>query len=107
MPDIIGPDNRPNPKVSEPHQQNQDAARPVERPFGERPISRRGTAAMDEGTRREVARKGGIAVSQNKQHMSEIGRKGGLSVSKNKEHMANIGRKGGAASRGPRTAGNA
>ncbi|HCM41518.1 MAG: hypothetical protein A2070_10180 [Bdellovibrionales bacterium GWC1_52_8] len=57
---------------------------------------------MDEGTRREVARKGGLAVSRNREHMSQIGRKGGLSVSKNKEHMANIGRKGGAASRGHR-----
>ncbi|OFZ18173.1 MAG: hypothetical protein A2X94_03290 [Bdellovibrionales bacterium GWB1_55_8] len=57
---------------------------------------------MDEKTRKEVARKGGLAVSRNRQHMSEIGRKGGQSVSRNKEHMANIGRKGGAASRGQR-----
>ncbi len=69
--------------------------RPVERRSGAR-----GTAAMDAGTRREVARKGGLAVSRNRQHMSEIGRKGGQSVSKNREHMAKIGRKGGAASRG-------
>jgi general stress protein YciG len=60
----------------------------------------RGTAAMDARTRQEVARKGGIAVSQNRQHMAEIGRKGGQAVSKNREHMAKIGRKGGAASRG-------
>jgi hypothetical protein len=60
----------------------------------------RGTAAMDPQTRKEVARKGGLAVSRNRQHMSEIGRKGGQSVSKNREHMAKIGRKGGAASRG-------
>lgn len=62
----------------------------------------RGTAAMDPGTRQEVARKGGLAVSRNKQHMADIGRKGGQSVSKNREHMADIGRKGGAASRGSR-----
>ncbi|MGK5083953.1 hypothetical protein WDW37_11690 [Bdellovibrionota bacterium FG-1] len=67
----------------------------------------RGTAAMDPQTRQEVARKGGIAVSQNKQHMAEIGRKGGQSVSKNREHMARIGRKGGAASRGSRGSGSA
>ena len=60
----------------------------------------RGTAAMDPQTRKEVARKGGQAVSRNRQHMAEIGRKGGQSVSKNREHMAKIGRKGGAASRG-------
>jgi general stress protein YciG len=60
----------------------------------------RGTAAMDQETRKEVARKGGLAVSRNREHMAEIGRKGGQSVSKNREHMAKIGRKGGAASRG-------
>jgi general stress protein YciG len=60
----------------------------------------RGTAAMDAQTRQEVARKGGLAVSRNRQHMAEIGRKGGQAVSKNREHMAKIGRKGGAASRG-------
>lgn len=65
----------------------------------------RGTAAMDPETRHEVARKGGLAVSRNKQHMAEIGRKGGQAVSKNREHMARIGRKGGEASR--RTRGEA
>lgn len=69
----------------------------------ERKPRARGTAAMDPQTRREVARKGGLAVSRNKQHMAEIGRKGGQSVSKNREHMAQIGRKGGAASRGHRS----
>jgi general stress protein YciG len=70
-------------------------------PMGEeRRGGARGTAAMDPGTRQEVARKGGIAVSRNKQHMAEIGRKGGQAVSRNREHMAKIGRKGGAAPRG-------
>ena len=63
----------------------------------------RGTAAMDPHTRQEVARKGGLAVSRNKQHMSEIGRKGGQAVSKNREHMAKIGKKGGEASRKTRS----
>jgi len=62
----------------------------------------RGTAAMDPATRKEVARKGGLAVSRNRQHMSEIGRKVGQSVSKNREHMAQIGKKGGESSRGSR-----
>jgi len=75
--------------------------RPIERKAPGRPGAR-GTAAMDPQTRQEVARKGGLAVSRNKQHMAEIGRKGGQSVSKNREHMAQIGRKGGAASRGHR-----
>ena len=64
----------------------------------------RGTAAMDPETRHEVARKGGLAVSRNKQHMAEIGRRGGQAVSKNREHMAKIGRKGGEASRRTRAA---
>ena len=76
--------------------------RPVERSKGTGRPGARGTAAMDPKTRQEVARKGGLAVSRNKQHMAEIGRKGGQSVSKNREHMALIGRKGGAASRGHR-----
>jgi general stress protein YciG len=83
-------------------------SRPVERPQGsnennrseERRKGARGTAAMDPQTRQEVARKGGLAVSRNKQHMAEIGRKGGQTVSKNRDHMASIGRKGGEASRG-------
>ncbi len=93
-----------------------EEGRPIARPMG-RPATRagegispeeaqrgrlRGTAAMDPQTRKEVARKGGLAVSRNRQHMAEIGRKGGQSVSKNRDHMAAIGRKGGAASRGHR-----
>jgi len=79
-------------------------ARPIERPRveAERRRGARGTAAMDPKTRQEVARKGGLAVSRNRQHMAEIGRKGGQTVSKNREHMATIGRKGGEASRGHR-----
>lgn len=76
--------------------------RPLERGKAPGRTGARGTAAMDPKTRQEVARKGGLAVSRNKQHMAEIGRKGGQSVSKNREHMAQIGRKGGAASRGHR-----
>lgn len=81
---------------------NTPEGRPVERTKGSGRPGARGTAAMDPQTRKEVARKGGLAVSRNKQHMAEIGRKGGQSVSKNREHMAQIGRKGGAASRGHR-----
>jgi len=43
----------------------------------------------------EAGRKGGKAVSQNRDHMAEIGRKGGISVSRDRDHMAQIGRKGG------------
>src|SRR4051812_35817204 len=53
--------------------------RPIERKTPGR-TGARGTAAMDPQTRKEVARKGGQAVSRNRQHMAEIGQKGGQSV---------------------------
>src|ERR1041385_5424638 len=57
--------------------------------------SNRGFAAMDEQQQREIARKGGEAVSKNREHMAEIGKKGGVAVSANREHMSEIGQKGG------------
>ncbi|MGK4005857.1 KGG domain-containing protein [Sorangium sp. So ce1036] len=64
-----------------------------------------GKAAHEKGTAhefsseeaREAGKKGGAAVSQNREHMAQIGRKGGAAVSRNREHMAQIGRKGGEA----------
>jgi general stress protein YciG len=46
---------------------------------------------------REAGRKGGMAVSQDRGHMSRIGRRGGQAVSGDREYMAQIGRKGGTA----------
>jgi general stress protein YciG len=46
-------------------------------------------------SRQEAARKGGEAVSRDREHMSDIGRKGGEAVSRDREHMSDIGRKGG------------
>lgn len=60
----------------------------------------RGFAAMTPEKQREIARKGGMAVSENRQHMSEIGKKGGEAVSQNRDHMAEIGREGGKSSHG-------
>jgi general stress protein YciG len=57
--------------------------------------SGRGFASMDAEKQREIARKGGRAVSRDRAHMAAIGRKGGLEVSKDRQHMAEIGRKGG------------
>lgn len=65
--------------------------------------SKGGRAAHAKGTAHEFSseearnagRKGGQAVSRNREHMSSIGRKGGESVSRNREHMAEIGREGG------------
>src|SRR5215217_6558937 len=68
--------------------------------------SKGGRAAHAKGTAheftpdeaREAGRKGGEAVSRNRDHMANIGRKGGEAVSRDREHMANIGRKGGESS---------
>ena len=98
----ITPTHVENESSSPTSQPPSQEGRPIERNKTAVRQGARGTAAMDPKTRQEVARKGGLAVSRNKQHMAEIGRKGGQSVSKNREHMAQIGRKGGAASRGHR-----
>jgi|GEM_PF-2381733 len=42
-----------------------------------------------------AGRKGGTAVSRNREHMAEIGSRGGKTVSSNREHMAQIGSRGG------------
>ncbi len=68
--------------------------------------SKGGKAAHEKGTAhefstdeaREAGRRGGQAISKNREHMAEIGRKGGQAVSKDREHMAQIGRKGGESS---------
>jgi hypothetical protein len=52
---------------------------------------------MDPALQKEIARKGGAAVSKDREHMASIGRKGGEAVSKDREHMSEIGRKGGKA----------
>lgn len=64
--------------------------------------SRRGFASMDPERRREIARRGGkIAHEKGTAHKftpaeaREAGRKGGVAVSKDREHMAEIGREGG------------
>jgi general stress protein YciG len=72
--------------------------------------SKGGRAAHEKGTAheftpdeaRQAGKKGGDAVSKNRQHMAEIGRKGGERVSQDREHMAQIGRKGGEAVSGDR-----
>jgi len=71
----------------------------VESATGEPSKPKRGTAAMDPETRKEVARKGGLAVSRNRAHMAHIGKKGGQTISRDREHMAKIGKKGGQSSR--------
>ncbi len=64
--------------------------------------SKRGFASMDEKKQREIASKGGKAAHQKgtaheftSEEAREAGRKGGEAVSQNREHMAEIGREGG------------
>lgn len=57
--------------------------------------SNRGFASMSPEQQKAIARKGGEAVSRNREHMASIGARGGEAVSRNREHMAAIGRKGG------------
>ena len=66
---------------------------------------KRGFAAMDQQKQREIASKGGKAAHQKgtaheftSDEAREAGRKGGEAVSQNREHMATIGRKGGESS---------
>jgi len=64
----------------------------------------RGFASMDDAKQREIARKGGRAAHEkgtahefSSEEARAAGRKGGEAVSRNRNHMAQIGRKGGAA----------
>ena len=78
--------------------------------------SNRGFASMDRNKQREIASKGGKAAhAKGTAHefdsgeAREAGRKGGVAVSRNREHMAAIGRRGGEArgqSRNRSTAGS-
>jgi len=59
---------------------------------------------MDDAKQREIARKGGRAAHEkgtahefSPEEARAAGRKGGEAVSRNRNHMAQIGRKGGAA----------
>jgi len=49
----------------------------------------RGFASMDPVRQREIARKGGATVSQNREHMAEIGRKGGEASGNSRSNKAN------------------
>lgn len=64
--------------------------------------SKRGFASMDEEKQREIASKGGKAAHEKgtaheftHEEAVEAGRKGGEAVSQDREHMSDIGKKGG------------
>lgn len=68
---------------------------------------RRGYASMDGARQREIASGGGKAAHEkgtahefDSQEARAAGRKGGVAVSKNRQHMAEIGREGGEARHG-------
>ena len=68
-------------------------------------ISNRGFASMDPGRQKEIASEGGKAAHVkgtahefDSEEARAAGRKGGEAVSQNREHMAQIGRKGGQSS---------
>ncbi len=70
---------------------------------------RGGFAAMNREKQREIARRGGRAAHQKgtaheftPEEARTAGRKGGMSVSQNREHMSRIGRAGGLSSRSGR-----
>jgi uncharacterized protein len=71
--------------------------------------SERGFASMDENKQREIASKGGKAAHEKgtaheftSEEAREAGRKGGQAISQDREHMAEIGRRGGQTSGGNR-----
>jgi len=73
----------------------------------------RGFASMDEEKQREIASQGGRAAHERgtaheftSEEAREAGRKGGEAVSQDREHMAEIGRKGGEARGGNRSDSN-
>lgn len=75
--------------------------------------SNRGFASMDRSKQKEIASKGGKAAhAKGTAHefdsgeARDAGRKGGLAVSQNREHMAKIGRRGGEARGAARGRGN-
>ncbi|HEY9900558.1 MAG TPA: KGG domain-containing protein [Pantanalinema sp.] len=66
--------------------------------------SHRGFAGMDDAKQREIASKGGKAAHEKgtaheftSEEARDAGRKGGEAVSKDRQHMAEIGKQGGQA----------
>ena len=77
---------------------------PAEQAHVQKGPSHRGFAAMDESRQRDIASAGGRAAHEkgtahefDSAEARIAGRKGGEAVSENREHMAEIGRKGGEA----------
>ncbi len=107
MPNRPGNDDRTMAGGTNDRANQRDNANDVSRNNGQgsaRTRSNRGFASMDRSKQREIASKGGKAAhAKGTAHefdsgeAREAGRKGGVAVSRNREHMAAIGRRGGEA----------
>ena len=107
MPNRPGNDDRTTAGGTSDRANHRDNANDVTRNNGQgsaRTRSNRGFASMDRSKQREIASKGGKAAhAKGTAHefdsgeAREAGRKGGVAVSRNREHMAAIGRRGGEA----------
>src|SRR5436853_3858948 len=103
MPNRPGNDDRIDEAVDlEPRDALSDSDNDMQSNGGRR--SNRGFASMDRGKQREIASKGGRAAHAkgtahefDSDEARNAGRKGGQAVSRNREHMAMIGRRGGEA----------
>lgn len=108
MPNRPGNDDRTTAGGINDRANQRDNANDVTRNNGQgsstRTRSNRGFASMDRGKQREIASKGGKAAHAkgtahefDSSEAREAGRKGGVAVSRNRDHMAAIGRRGGEA----------
>jgi general stress protein YciG len=104
MPNRLGNDDRSDEAVDRERQRDasSDTDNDMHGNGGRR--SNRGFASMDRGKQREIASKGGKAAHAkgtahefDSDEARNAGRKGGQAVSRNREHMAMIGRRGGEA----------
>ena len=106
MPNRLGNDDRSDEAVDRERQRDASSDNGVDidsQDAGGR-RSNRGFASMDRGKQREIASKGGRAAHAkgtahefDSDEARNAGRKGGQAVSRNREHMAMIGRRGGEA----------
>jgi general stress protein YciG len=106
MPNRLGNDDRNDEAVDRDRQREVggggDTGSDMQGSTGRR--SNRGFASMDRGKQKEIASKGGKAAHAkgtahefDSDEARNAGRKGGQAVSRNREHMAMIGRRGGEA----------
>jgi uncharacterized protein len=100
----MNPNDQRKPDASASTGSEESRQTPTERRAESSGTSRRGFASMDESRQRAIASEGGRAAHARgtaheftSEEAREAGRKGGEAVSQNREHMAAIGRRGGEA----------